>query len=66
MLMCRDERGSVMRKEGSGEFRLTLRLYERSLRQNSTTLPRKAARPPMEILTEEEAGQASPLSAKWR
>ncbi len=50
-----------MREEGSGKFRLTLRLYELSHRQNSTTLLRKAARLPMEMLAE-EVGQACHLS----
>ncbi len=61
MLMCLEERGYVMREEGSGKFRLTLRLYELSHRQNSTTLLRKAARLPMEVLAE-EVGQACHLS----
>ena len=61
MLMCLEERGYVMREEGSGKFRLTLRLYELSHRQNSTTLLRKAARLPMEMLAE-EVGQACHLS----
>lgn len=61
MLMCLEERGYVMREEGSGKFRLTLRLYELSHRQNSTTLLRKAARLPMEILSE-KIGQACHLS----
>jgi DNA-binding IclR family transcriptional regulator len=50
-----------MREEGTGKFRLTLRLYELSHRQNSTTLLRKAARLPMEMLCE-EVGQACHLS----
>lgn len=61
MLMCLEERGYVMREEGTGKFRLTLRLYELSHRQNSTTLLRKAARLPMEMLCE-EVGQACHLS----
>jgi len=61
MLMCLEERGYVMREEGSGKFRLTLRLYELSHRQNSTTLLRKAARFPMESLVE-AVGQACHLS----
>lgn len=61
MLMCLEERGYVMREEGSGKFRLTLRLYELSHRQNSTTLLRKAARLPMERLAE-AVGQACHLS----
>ena len=61
MLMCLEERGYVMREAGSGKFRLTLRLYELSHRQNSTTLLRKAARLPMEMLAE-EVGQACHLS----
>jgi DNA-binding IclR family transcriptional regulator len=44
MLMCLEERGYVTREEGSGKFRLTLRLYQLSHWQNSTTLLRKAAR----------------------
>lgn len=61
MLMCLEERGYVMREEGSGKFRLTLRLYELSHRQNSTTLLRKAARLPMESIAE-AVGQACHLS----
>ncbi|MCW1921219.1 IclR family transcriptional regulator [Luteolibacter arcticus] len=61
MLMCLEERGYVMREEGTGKFRLTLRLYELSHRQNSTTLLRKAARLPMEMLCE-SIGQACHLS----
>jgi DNA-binding IclR family transcriptional regulator len=61
MLMCLEERGYVMREGGSGKFRLTLRLYELSHRQNSTTLLRAAARLPMEQLAE-SAGQACHLS----
>jgi DNA-binding IclR family transcriptional regulator len=61
MLMCLEERGYVMREEGTGKFRLTLRLYELSHRQNATTLLRKAARLPMEKLCE-EVGQACHLS----
>ncbi|QJE97086.1 IclR family transcriptional regulator [Luteolibacter luteus] len=61
MLMCLEERGYVMRDEGSGKFRLTLRLYELSHRQNSTTLLRKAARLPMESIAE-TVGQACHLS----
>jgi DNA-binding IclR family transcriptional regulator len=61
MLMCLEERGYVMREEGTGKFRLTLRLYELSHRQNSTTLLRKAARLPMEILAE-SLGEACHLS----
>lgn len=61
MLMCLEERGYVMREEGTGKFRLTLRLYELSHRQNSTTLLLKAARLPMEMLCE-SVGQACHLS----
>jgi DNA-binding IclR family transcriptional regulator len=61
MLMCLEERGYVMREEGTGKFRLTLRLYELSHRQNSTTLLRKAARIPMEILAD-TVGQACHIS----
>lgn len=61
MLMCLEERGYVMREDGSGKFRLTLRLYELSHRQNSTTLLRRAARLPLEVLSE-EIGQACHLS----
>lgn len=61
MLMCLEERGYVMREEGTGKFRLTLRLYELSHRQNSTTLLRKAARLPMESIAE-TVGQACHLS----
>lgn len=61
MLMCLEERGYVMREEGTGKFRLTLRLYELGHRRNATTLLRKAARLPMETLAE-EIGQACHLS----
>ncbi|RYD33284.1 MAG: hypothetical protein EOP85_20930 [Verrucomicrobiaceae bacterium] len=61
MLMCLEERGYLMREEGSGKFRLTLRLYEISHRQNPTTLLRKAARVVMEGLAE-SVGQACHLS----
>lgn len=61
MLMCLEERGYVIRDEGTGKFRLTLRLYELGHRQNATTLLRRAARLPMESLAD-EVGQACHLS----
>lgn len=64
MLMCLEERGYLIRESESGKFRLTLRLYELAHRQNPTSLLRRAARLPMESLTE-EIGQACHISVQF-
>ena len=53
MLACLEERGYVLKDGASGNYRLSLRLFEQAHRQHSTSMLRRAALLPMDALADE-------------
>ena len=63
MLACLEERGYVLKEPNTGNYRLSLRLYQLAHRQSSTMLLRHAAMLPLDALAD-ETGQSCHLSVR--